>query len=373
MLKQKQRTSLQGSAGRRRVSPLMLIGFSVPMVLALIAGVVFVLPHVGSHAAAALNQNCTLVVPSNPLSAKGLATPYQLVATDPAAGPCNEANPMQSAFVQGAIINRDNGQISLYNPLVIDQGTTPAVVPTVPLLPVNRTVAIWFGFQAGNLTLANTPGTTSLAQGRCVNGLAGGDLFGQFAYCNAPSFFSIARNAIGTGQLKVPALGVGKDGQPCPTVRDFAVVDQDQSDNVTTTYLVTATGTVAQNTAANAAALQGATTAVNGSDNRLVAVALDGTLGCTPFMAPDLANKGALAPSLPLDELQAAAHQLAPKATVPPGDPMTLTNGNFDINKTNAYRRGVDQDPFAATINPTTVTTNYCNHILQVAVPRLKS
>ncbi len=35
------------------------------------------------------NMNCTLIVPANPLSAQGLATPYQLTATNPANGPCN--------------------------------------------------------------------------------------------------------------------------------------------------------------------------------------------------------------------------------------------------------------------------------------------
>src|SRR5581483_8684579 len=50
---------------------------------------------------AAVNPNCTLIVPANPLSAQGLATPYQLTATDPANGPCNEANNNQTAFVQG--------------------------------------------------------------------------------------------------------------------------------------------------------------------------------------------------------------------------------------------------------------------------------
>src|SRR6185312_17193297 len=32
------------------------------------------------------NPDCSLIVPSNPLSAKGLSTPFQLVATDPAGG-----------------------------------------------------------------------------------------------------------------------------------------------------------------------------------------------------------------------------------------------------------------------------------------------
>jgi hypothetical protein len=71
----------------------------------------------------------TLIVPKNPLSATGLATPYQLGATDPNNGPCNETNNVQSAFVQAAIFDPANGQISVYHPLVIDAGTKPAVEP----------------------------------------------------------------------------------------------------------------------------------------------------------------------------------------------------------------------------------------------------
>src|SRR5438477_7508449 len=83
----------------KRFSPLMLVGLSVPVVLALIASAVLILPHLGSHAAVVINGDCTLIVPSQPLSAQGLATPYQLVATDPANGPCNESNKAQAAFV----------------------------------------------------------------------------------------------------------------------------------------------------------------------------------------------------------------------------------------------------------------------------------
>jgi hypothetical protein len=72
---------------RKRFSPLMLVGLNVPLVLALIASAVFILPRLGSHVAA-LKGDCTLIVPARPLSAQGLATPYQLVATDPTNGPC---------------------------------------------------------------------------------------------------------------------------------------------------------------------------------------------------------------------------------------------------------------------------------------------
>ncbi|MGH2498099.1 MAG: hypothetical protein ACRDIV_25660 [Ktedonobacteraceae bacterium] len=351
---------------RRRFSPLMLVGLSVPLVLAIIAAAVFVLPRLGSHAAA-VNGDCTLIVPARPLTAQGLATPYQLVATNPANGPCNESNKVQAAFVQGAVIDPATSQISIYNPLVIDQGTQPAAAPVVPKLPANGVVALWFGFNGNNLTLQSTRG--SLRQGHCVNGVRG-SIFGQFAYCNAPAFFRTANRAIQAGQLTPPALGTANDGQSCPSVRDFGVVDMDQSDNVITSYLVTANGQTAQMTAANVAALQGAQTQANGSDNRLLAVAMDGALGCTPWMAPDLADPGQMLPALPLDELQAAAQQAAPVALVPAGDPMVLNNNQPDLNKINAYRAGVDQPP--ARRMAAASTTTYCQHLLAIGPARIQ-
>jgi hypothetical protein len=192
----------------------------------------------------------------------------------------------------------------------------------------------------------------SLQQGNCVNGAGGGSLFGQFAYCNAPAFFQAANAAMAAGTLKPnPAtpLGKGNDGLPCPSVRDFSVVDQDQSDNVTTTY--------------NNGGL------VNASDNRLLDVALDGALGCTPLMAPDLANPGQMATALPLNELQAASQQAAPQALVPLGDPMTLVNNTPDANKTNLYRMGVDQPAVGASDGGN--TRMYCRNLLNIAPQRM--
>src|SRR5712692_11797370 len=248
MYQRNRRKTISSIVRRKRFSPLILVGLSVPVVLALIASAVIILPRLSSHAAA-VNGDCTLIVPSKPLSAQGLATPYQLVATDPANGPCNESNKAQAAFVQGAVIDPATGQISIYNPLVIDQGTQPAIAPVVPQLPANGVVALWFGFNGNNLTLQDTNG--SLKQGRCVNGV-NGSIFGQFAYCNAPAFFRAAKQAIGAGLLNPPPLGMANDGKPCPSVRDFGLVDMDQSDNVITTYLVTANGQTAQMTTANA-------------------------------------------------------------------------------------------------------------------------
>src|SRR5215472_13098406 len=79
--------------------------------LLIIAAVLLATP-VTAFAQAADNLDCTLIVPADPLTPTGLATPYQFKATNPANGPCDELNKNQSAFVQGAIINIDTGQIS---------------------------------------------------------------------------------------------------------------------------------------------------------------------------------------------------------------------------------------------------------------------
>jgi hypothetical protein len=311
------------------------------------------------------NPNCSLIVPNNPLTAEGLATPYQLVATDPTAGDCHETNSDQSAFVQAAVIDPATGQISIYNPLVVDQGATPAMPPVIPTLPANGIVALWFGYNGDTLTLQGADGV--LAGASCVNG-ANGANFGQFAYCNAPTFFRAAHRAIRRGQISIPPLGMAVDGRPCPTVRDFFAVDQDQSDNLPTSYLMTSDG-MAQKTQANMSHYPDALTLGNPSDNRLVDVALDGALGCTPWKAADLADPGQMVPALPLNELQARAKQGFPVALVPAGDPMVLSNGSRDLVKVNAYRRGVDQPPVAWSFQAD--TARYCRNMLRMAPARM--
>jgi hypothetical protein len=311
-------------------------------------------------------MDCTIIVPPHPLTAQGLATPFQLTATDPNQGPCNESNPNQAVFVQGAVIDPATGRIAIYNPLVIDEGTQPAIAPVVPQLPPGGIVALWGGGNDNTTTLRSTQG--SLGQGHCVNGV-NGSVFGQVWYCNAPAFFQAANQAIAAGKLVPPPLGKAKDGLPCPSVRDFSVVDQDQSDNVTTDYLVADNGQTAQMNAANIATLPNAIKAANGSDNRLLDSFIDAALGCTPWMAPDLADPGKMVPAQPLNELQAAAHQASPVAIVPTRDPMVLVGNSSNMDKINAYRVGVDQ-PAVQTLQAAS-TRLYCTNLLAIGPQRM--
>ena len=124
----------------------------------------------------AVNADCDIIVPAQPLTAKGLATPYQLTGPDgesPAASGCQTINSINlGAFVQATILNPRTGALSVYNPLVVTQGTTPAVAPVVPKLPADAIVTIDFGF---NGTVLRQVGATpdALQQGNCVDGDAG--------------------------------------------------------------------------------------------------------------------------------------------------------------------------------------------------------
>ena len=328
-------------------------------------------------AAATTNMNCDIIVPANPLSAQGLATPWQLTGPNgmtPAASGCNMANAAAlGAFVQATILNPATGALSVYEPLVITQGTTPAAAPVVPTLPAGAIVTIDVGFNGTDLTqVGATP--TALRQGRCLNGL-NGSVFGQVSFCNGAGFFRAAFRAEAAGTLTVPATGMATKaaGVACPTVRNFNMIDQDQSDNVTSIYLLNANGQTAQMNAANLAALPNAMKLVNGSDNALISDFLDPTLGCTAFTAPDLSQGGTPSTSQALNELSAAKNQTAPIALVPENDEMTLVNNAFSATKTNLYRAQVGQAPISAANNAADSPANYCQNMVNVQTPFLNA
>jgi hypothetical protein len=330
-------------------------------------------PASAAPAAAAANVSCAIVVPANPLTASGLATPYQLTGPagmSPAASGCSENNPNLNAFVQATILDPATGKLSVYEPLVITQGTQAAAAPVVPALPAGAVVTLDFGFNGTNLTLQGATGTT-LAGAKCVNGL-NGSIFGQVSFCNGVAFFAAANQAIAAGRTVIPANGTSaKTGQACPTTRSFTMIDQDQSDNVTTQYLVNGNGQTAQDNAANTAALAGATVITNGSDNALLNAFLDPTLGCTAFTAPDLSNAAAPGTSQALDELFAAKNQQAPVALVPENDPMTLVGAAFSARKTNRYRTSVGQ-PVIMRSQTADTPAGYCQNMVNTASLFLK-
>ena len=391
------------SAGRRRGGKYraarIAVPLAIPMALGLTLGIVIAISggsnttkiHQSAAAAAqgntssAVNVNCDIIVPAHPLSARGLATPYQLTGpsgTTPQASGCEMTNTVNlGAFVQATILDPRTGALSVYNPLVITAGTKPAAAPKVPKLPRDAVVTVDFGF-TGTFLFQSGATADALQEGNCVDGL-NGSAFGQVSFCNGINFFRTAFQLEREGRLFVPSAGTSAKivptagalgtGNTCPTVRNFDMVDQDQSDNVTSIYLLNpATGQTAQDTTANAAAMTGAQKLVNGSDNALIDDFLDPTLGCTPFMAPDLGNNGVMTTSQALDELLAAKNQPRVAALVPESDEMVLdTTGQFDPAKTNLYRAEVGQAPIDAENNRNDSPVNYCQNLVNIQAPFL--
>jgi len=141
--------------------------------------------------------NCVITVPTNPLTAAGLASVYKVTG-------CNQIDfSDQGNFVEAAILDPATGDIEIYHPLLINQDQdvegVDFITPVTPTLPANAVVGIWFGSNANTIKLVgDTVG--------CVNG-DGNSVFGQFAYCNAPAFFTAAETAVSSGLLKIPPPG----------------------------------------------------------------------------------------------------------------------------------------------------------------------
>jgi hypothetical protein len=328
----------------------------------------------------AVEDTCDIIVPAHPLTAKGLATPYQLTGAaggSPAATGCQMVNSLNlGAFVQATILDPRTGKLYVYNPLVITAGTTPVVKPVVPKLPKNAIVTIDFGFN-GTTLLQKGATPDALSQGHCVDGMPGSP-FGQVSFCNGANFFNAAFRMERSGKLTIPAAGMARNlvasagalgtGRQCPTTRNFDMIDQDPSDNVTSKYLLNpATGQTAQDTTANAARMKGATVLVNGSDNALIDYFLDPALGCTPLMAPDLGNHGVMSTSQALDELFAARNQPKAAALIPENDGMVLDlGGSVDAAKTDLYRSEIGQAPVDSQTNASSSPAMFCQNMMNI-------
>ncbi len=313
-------------------------------------------------AEAANSTNCTVSVPAQPLTAAGLATPWEL------GDGCTWANGGSEGVFIDATILSPNGQLSIYNPLVIDQGTKPEVAPVAPTIAAGSQVILSVGYNGNALALVG-PG---IRQGNCVDAL-GNSIINQTPQCNAFNFYQMANREIARGILKIPAAGTAKDGQACQTTRDFALIDQDQSDNAVAHYLFNPqTGQMSQDTAANQAALTGDTVEANGSDNGLLDGFVDPALGCTPFTAPNPTNPNGASASQALNELAARVNQKGTTALVPVNDPQTLVGGQFNLGKTNLYRAEVDMPQLGFRANLNKNAAQYCQNMINIATPRLK-
>jgi hypothetical protein len=298
----------------------------------------------GQAASMKSNTTCDIIVPANPLSAQGLATPYQLTGpngTTPAQSGCEMSNGAKlGAFVQATILDPATGALSVYEPLVITQGTrpdTPDRKLKPPVIPADAVVTLDFGFNGAHLIQVGATPTT-LADAHCVSGQAG-PAFGQTSFCNGVNFFTAVQQAERKGLLKVPSPGTsnaiagsGGDlgtGRSCPVISNYEVAGVDPGESVTTTYLLNPlTGQTTQNNSTYLGYVAGATLLHHNSANAVLDQYVDPLLGCTPFEAPDRSNANVPAFSEALDEIAADAYQ--PKAAAPENDKVVMGEGKSD-------------------------------------------
>jgi hypothetical protein len=309
---------------------------------------------------AANTLDCTLIVPDNPLSAQGLATPWQL------SDGCSEANMNEQAFVESTILAR-GGRLKVYDPLVITQGTTPAVTPAAPVIPRGAQVIIDIGFNGNNLVLEGA----GAFQGECIDAF-GNSIIAQTSACNAAAFYADANSQIATGRLRVPRAGAATDGHACETTESFSLIDQDQSDNVITEYLLNGNGQTAQNTPANKNAMGGATVITNGSDDALLSHFIDPALGCAPFAVPDATSPNGADSSQALNALSAQQNRQSSRALLPVNDPQLLVAGQLSIGKTNAYRMLTDEPLLSSFTNKNQNAAAYCQNMVNIQPGKLQ-
>ena len=124
-------------------------------------------------------------------------------------------------------MNRRTGRISVYHPLVVDQGMRPAVRPAPPRLRRGDVVGIWFGFNGDTLTLEGARGSLTEAVASTASRARSS---GSSHTATPPRSSTRPTQRSKPTVLTSPSSALGRTA-PCPTVRDFGVVDQDQSDN----------------------------------------------------------------------------------------------------------------------------------------------
>ncbi len=327
---------------------------------------------------------CDIIVPANPLSAKGLSTPYQLTGPDgkrPTKSGCEMSNGAKAgAFVQATILDPATGALSVYEPLVITQGTKAGMKLSPPAIPADAVVTIDFGFNGRDLVQVGAAPAT-LADAHCVSGQAG-SAFGPTSFCNGVDFFDAVRQAERKGLLKVHSPGTsnaivpsGGDlgtGRSCPVISNFEVASLDPGESVTTTYLLNPlTGQTAQDNATNQGYVAGATLLHGNSANAVLDQYVDPILGCTPFEAPDLSRANAPASSEALDEIAADAHQPKTAALVPENGKVVMNGDKPDPAKTDLYREELGQAPVSAATNESSSPAMYCQNLVDIQTPFL--
>ena len=390
----------RGRNGRGRNNRTARIAVPVTAAVALSLGVgVFVAASSGGpakvHAAAAsssqgvtssaVNTDCDIIVPAHPLTAKGLATPYQLTGhadSSPGASGCQMINSVKlGAFVQATILDTRTGALSVYDPLVVTKGTRPAVAPGGAEAAQPRR-----HHHRHRLQRRDPP------PGRRDAGRAPpGPLHRRRTGLALRAGVVLQRPRLLQGGLRPRALraaghpvrrdfqedgrdrGRAGNGPGLPDRAQLLMVDQDPSDNVTTAYLLNpATGRTAQATAADKgahAARQDAGQRQRQRPHRQL-----------PRPGARLHPVGSARPGEPRrDDHVPGARRVArrryePKnaALIPENDGMvTDIGGNIDLAKANLYRSEIGQPLVNKRTQASSSPQMFCQNLINIQTPFL--
>lgn len=300
-----------------------------------------------------ISKICKVTIPDDPLTEVGLSTPFYLNGCI--------MNQDEAVFAQAVIYDNVKQEFFEYTPLIVTASSQNVIPPIAPKFPDNSTVALWFGSNDFPVQLVNEIG---ISNGNCVDNVDG-SLFGQFAHCNAIEFFQNTETF-----RKFPVNQIAADGGDCPTSRSWIVVDADPSDNLPTSYLALADGTVLSDTPENRKTFNGLFTILfNPSDEGLMNFFIQPALQCPVWKVQSLQSPTLKRSTLPTNELFAHFYEKQP-ALIPVGSPFSLLNGKPSLAKLNALRAGVGQPTLAFLDDASTRT--FCDGMIKHGLARLK-
>ena len=209
-------------------------------------------------------------------------------------------------------------------------------------------------------------------QGRCIDAF-GNSIIAQTSACNAAAFYADANFQIATGRLRVPRLGTGTDGQACESTESFSLIDQDQSDNVASEYLLNENGQTAQDTVANKNA-HGRRCGAHERQRRRAARLTSWTRRSAARRSRrrTAPARTAWTARRRLNALSALVQQRGTRALLPVNDPQLLVAGQFSIGKTNTYRMETDQPLLSPFTNKTQNAATYCQNMVNIQPGKLQ-
>lgn len=298
-------------------------------------------------------EYCSVIVPNNPLTEIGLSTPYILKSFKNSSLNCNIGN--NSIFIEAVILDLNNGNYEVYNPIIIDEYIVDYKV-IKPIIPENSIIGIWFS--SNNLKFRLTGSTdsyniiNSVIDGNCIDGIENSP-FGNFAYCNAYYFFLKANSLVNKNIINIKPLK-----NNCLTTRSYAFIPRYEISSISSySYIILDNNTLIQNEIFNITNNYKKIININ-SNNRLLNDFINPSTNCIINNFKNCLAFNEIYSSYTINENN--------QALIPYNHPNVLVNGKINLEKLNYYRIGFNQKTINTVDNYENV--NFCNNIYNDAL-----